>query len=125
MLYLAVKNTSVQLLHTLLDLGCDPNVPGKLRRSVLRDVVRFGIDDGRLLHRLISSETTEVVDAKGKTVWHEAALREISVVSDLSSKSMDPVLHYSVGHARMGTPQLSKQSASNIANVRYSSCQRL
>jgi ankyrin repeat protein len=72
-LHFAAKNSSVQLLHMLLDLGCDPNVPGKLGRSVLQDVVRFGIDDERLLPRLISSKATEVVDAKGKTVWHEAA----------------------------------------------------
>jgi ankyrin repeat protein len=72
-LHFAAKNSSVQLLHMLLDLGCDPNVPGELGRSVLQDVVRFGIDDERLLPRLISSKATEVVDAKGKTVWHEAA----------------------------------------------------
>jgi ankyrin repeat protein len=72
-LHFAARNHSVQILHMLLDLGCDPTVPGKRGRSVLHDVIRLGMVNKRLLSRLISSEAAKVLDRQGRSVWHEAA----------------------------------------------------
>jgi ankyrin repeat protein len=95
-LHLAAKNKSVKMLHRLLDLGCDPIEPDKLGRSVLHEVIRSGIDDERLLCRLISSKAAKVLDVQGRTVWHEAAceghLQSLQILFDTHG-SHTPLLH--------------------------------
>jgi ankyrin repeat protein len=69
----AAKNHSVQILHKLLDMGCDLTISGELGKLILHEVIRLGIDEERLLCRLISSKAAKVLDKEGRSIWHEAA----------------------------------------------------